>query len=278
MTSTLSPARTEPRVTPRYPGMKVTQARVINSEWTKFRSLRSTNITLLVSVLLTIGLGALISAVTASHWATSTPADRASFNAVVTSLDGVNISQLAVGVLGVLLISGEYATGMIRASLTAVPKRLPVLWAKLGVFAGVVGAVSVASAFAAFFLGQSLLSSKHLGLSITSPHALRMVVGAGVYLVLVGIIGMALGAVLRNTAAGISSLVALFFVIPPILGLLPKSWSDNIGPYLPSNAGEAFWGHPTGTHLSALAGLLVLCGWAVAAVAAAAIRLKKLDA
>ena len=221
MTSTLT--RPELNVTPRYPGMKVTQARVVRSEWTKFRSLRSTNITLLVSVVLTVGLGALISAVTASHWATASPGDRAGFNAVVTSLNGVNISQLAVGVLGVLLISGEYATGMIRASLTAVPKRLPVLWAKLGVFAGIVAAVSVASAFAAFFLGQSLLASKHLGVSISSPDALRMVVGAGAYLVLVGVIGMALGGLLRNTAAGISSLVALFFVIPPLLNLLPAS-------------------------------------------------------
>lgn len=278
MTSTLVDTRSGLNVTPRFPGMKVTQARVINSEWTKFRSLRSTNITLLVSVVLTVGLGALISGLEASQWATATAADRANFNPVVTSLRGVNIAQLAVGVLGVLLISGEYATGMIRASLTAVPKRLPVLWAKLGVFSGVVGAVSVVSAFAAFFLGQSLLASKHLGVSLGSPHALRMILGAGAYLVLVGIIGMALGGLLRNTAAAISSLVALFFVIPPLLGLLPKSWSDNIGPYLPSNAGDAFWGQPTGTHLSALAGLLVLCGWAAAAVAAAAIRLKNRDA
>jgi ABC-2 type transport system permease protein len=278
MTSAVLPTRGELNVTPRYAGMKVTQARVVKSEWTKFRSLRSTNITLLVSVALTVGLGALISALTASRWATASASDRADFNAVATSLGGVNISQLAVGVLGVLLISGEYATGMIRASLTAVPKRLPVLWAKLGVFAGVVGIVSVVSAFAAFFLGQSLLSSKGLDLSIDSPNALRMVLGAGAYLVLVGIIGMALGGLLRNTAAGISSLVALFFVIPPLLGLLPSSFSDNIGPYLPSNAGEAFWGHPTGSHLSALGGLVVLCAWAAAAVAAAAIRLKKQDA
>jgi ABC-type transport system involved in multi-copper enzyme maturation permease subunit len=278
MTSTLSDDRTEMVVTPRYPGMKVTQARVIQSEWTKFRSLRSTNITLLVSVALTVGLGALISAVTAAHWAQATQADRADFNAVVTSLRGVNISQLAVGVLGVLLISGEYATGMIRASLTAVPKRLPVLWAKLGVFAGVVGAVSIISTFGAFFLGQSLLSSKHLNVTLSSPHALRMVIGAAVYLVLVGIIGMALGALFRNTAAGISSLVAVFFVIPPVLDLLPKSWANHIGPYLPSNAGEAFWGQPPGTHLSALTGLLVLCGWAAAAVAVAAVRLKDHDA
>jgi ABC-type transport system involved in multi-copper enzyme maturation permease subunit len=258
--------------------MKVTQARVIASEWTKFRSLRSTLITLLVSVVLTVGLGTLISAVTASHWSQASLSDRLDFNAVVTSLNGVNISQLAVGVLGVLLITGEYATGMIRASLTSVPKRLPVLWAKLSVFTGVVGVVSIASTFGAFFLGQAMLSSHHLNVTIGSTDALRMVTGAGLYLLLVGLIGMALGGLLRNTAAGISSLVALFFVIPPILDLLPKSWSNDIGPYLPSNAGEAFWGHPTGAHLSALTGVIVLLAWTAAAITAAAIRLKKQDA
>ena len=278
MTAILSRATGDLAVTPRFAGMKVTQTRVIKSEWTKFRSLRSTKITLLVAVVLTVGLGALISGVTASHWANATPQDRAGFNAVVTSLDGVNIAQLVVGVLGVLLISGEYATGMIRASLTAVPSRLPVLWGKLSVFAGVVGGVAVASAFGAFFLGQSLLSSQHLQVSITSPDALRMVIGAGGYMLLVGIIGMALGGLLRNTAAGISSLVALFFVIPPLMNLLPQSWADHIGPYLPSNAGEAFWGQPSGTHLSAAAGFAVLCLWAAVAVAAAGTRLKRQDA
>lgn len=277
MTATLSKETGNVAVTPRFAGMKVTQWRVIKSEWTKFRSLRSTKITLLIAVVLTVGLGALISGVTASHWASS-PQDHAGFNAVVTSLSGVNIAQLVVGVLGVLLISGEYATGMIRASLTAVPGRLAVLWGKLSVFAGVVGGVAVASAFGAFFLGQSLLSSQHLQVSITSPNALRMVIGAGGYMLLVGIIGMALGGLLRNTAAGISSLVALFFVIPPLMNLLPQSWADHIGPYLPSNAGEAFWGQPSGTHLSAAAGFAVLCLWAAVAVAAAGTRLKRQDA
>jgi ABC-2 type transport system permease protein len=278
MTSTVTQQPIRPTVTPRFSGMKVTQGRVIKSEWTKFRSLRSTLITLVVSVILTIGLGTLISAVTASHWSQSSPGDRADFNAVVTSLDGIRFSQLAVGVLGVLLISGEYATGMIRASLTAVPKRLPVLWAKLSVFTGVVGIISIISTFIAFFLGQAMLSSQHLQVTISSPDALRMVAGAGIYVLLVGLIGMALGGLMRNTAAGISSLVALFFVIPPVLNLLPKSWANNIGPYLPSNAGESFWGHPNGVHLSALAGLLVLCGWTAAAIAAATVGLKSQDA
>jgi ABC-2 type transport system permease protein len=278
MTATLSNASRELGVTPRFTGMKVTQWRVIKSEWTKFRSLRSTLITLLVAVILTVGLGALISGVIAAHWQDMKPGERANFYAVDTSLSGVGIAQLAIGVLGVLLLSGEYATGMIRSSLTAVPKRLTVLWAKISLFAGVVGAVSIASAFAAFFIGQSLLSSKHIDTSISSPDVLRMVVGAGVYMTLVGIIGMALGGLLRNTAAGISSLVAMFFVIPPMMNLLPSSWSDHIAPYLPSNAGQTFWAHQTGTHVSALTGFAVLCLWTAAAVGAAAFRMKRSDA
>jgi hypothetical protein len=258
--------------------MRVTQGRVIESEWIKFRSLRSTKITLLVSVLLTVGIAALFTAVTANRWYHLSPGDRASFNPVVASLNGVRISQLAVGVLGVLLISGEYATGMIRASLTAVPRRLPVLWAKFAVFVGIVGTASLISTFVAFFLGQSLLSSKHLDVAISSPGATRMVIGAGVYLLLVGITGMALGGLLRNTAAGISTLTALYFVIPPLTELLPSSWKDHTSPYLPSNAGEAFWGHPDGTHLAPWTGLAVLCIWTAVAVVLAATRLARADA
>lgn len=275
MTATV---RRDTGVTPRLAGMKVTQWRVITSEWTKFRSLRSSLITLLVAVVLTVGLGALISGVVAAQWDSARPGEHASFHALDTSLTGIAIAQLAVGVLGVLLLSGEYATGMIRASLTAVPKRLPLFWAKLAVFAGVVGAVCIAASFVAFFAGQALLSSKHVDVSITSPDALRMVISAGIYMTLIGIIGMALAGLLRNTAAAISTLVAMIFVIPPVMFLLPSSVADRVGPYLPSNAGQAFWTHQTGAHLSAPAGFAILCTWAAAAVAAAAFRMKRADA
>jgi len=269
---------TPPPVTAGFPGMRVTQARAIGSEWTKFRSLRSTSITLAVAIALTVGIGALISAVTAARYGDMPPARKAHFNAIITSLNGVRISQLAVGVLGVLLITGEYATGMIRSSLTVIPKRLPILWAKMAVFAGTVGITSIASTIAAFYLGQALLAGKHLNASITDPGAARMVIGAGIYLLLIGLIGMGLGTLLRNTAGGISALVALFFVIPPILDLLPTGWSDTLGPYLPSTAGEAFWGNPDTAHLAPWAGLAVLCGWTALFVALAATRLKHDDA
>src|SRR5882757_1229914 len=150
----------------RAPALKVTQARVLLSEFTKFRSLRSTLYTLLAAVVLTIGIGALFSAVTASQYHTFSAGDKAAFDPVSTSLTGISFAVVAFGVLGVLLMSGEYSTGMIRSSLTAVPRRLPVLWAKLAVFAGVIFSVSLAASFVSFFLGQALLSSHHLGVAI----------------------------------------------------------------------------------------------------------------
>jgi ABC-2 type transport system permease protein len=260
--------------------LRVTQARVLRSELTKFRSLRSSVYTLLAAVVLSIGIGALFSAVTASQFHTFSPADRAAFSPISTSLNGTLFSQLALGVLGVLLISGEYSTGMIRSSLTVVPKRLPMLWAKLAVFAGVVFSVALVTSFVSFFLGQALLSSHHLSVSISAPGALRSVIGAALYVTVAGMIGIALGALMRNTAAGISTFVAAFFVIPPLTGLLPASWSSHFAQYLPSNAGEALFSasrdlaHP----LTPWTGFAVLCIYAVVLIACAAWRLRRADA
>jgi ABC-2 type transport system permease protein len=260
--------------------LKVTQARVVRSEWMKFRSLRSTLYTLLAAVALTVGIGALFSAVTASQYHTFSAADKAAFSPISTSLTGISFAVVAFGVLGVLLMSGEYSTGMIRSSLTAVPRRLPVLWAKLAVFAGVIFSVSLAASFVSFFVGQALLSSHHLGVAITAPDALRSVIGAALYVTVAGMIGIALGALLRNTAAGISTFTAAFFVIPPLTGLLPASVSDHLAQYLPSNAGEVLWGgtHGVANPLSPWTGFAVLCGYAVILIAAAAWRLRRADA
>jgi ABC-2 type transport system permease protein len=264
----------------RHQALRVTQPRVLLSEWTKFRSLRSTVWTLLTAVVLSIGIGALFSAVSASQYSTFSAADKASFDPISTSLNGMLFAQLAIGVLGVLLISGEYSTGMIRSSLTAVPRRLPVLWAKLGVFAGVVFSVILVSSFVSFFLGQALLNSHHLGVSISATNALRDVIGAALYATVAGMIGMALGGLLRNTAAGISTFVAVFFVIPPLTDLLPASWSSHFVQYLPSNAGEVLFGgggglaHP----LAPWTGFGLLCAYAAVMTGLAAWRLRRADA
>jgi ABC-2 type transport system permease protein len=262
------------------PVLKVTQARVLVSEFTKFRTVRSTVWTLLVAVVLMIGISALFSAVTASQYHTFDAADRATFNPVSISLSGMMFAVVAFGVLGVLMISGEYSTGMIRSSLTAVPRRLPVLWGKLAVFAGVIFSISLVASFISFFLGQALLNSHHLGVSVAAPGALRSIIGAALYGTVSGMIGVALGALFRNTAAGIATFAGVFFVIPPLTGLLPASISDHLSQYLPSYAGDALWGgaRSVTNALSPWTGFAVLCGYAVVVIAAAAVRLRRVDA
>jgi ABC-2 type transport system permease protein len=264
----------------RAPALKVTQARVLLSEFTKFRSLRSTMYTLLTAVALMIGIGALFSAVTASQYHTFSAADKATFNPVATSLQGTVFAVVAFGVLGVLLMSGEYTTGMIRSSLTAVPRRLPVLWGKLAVFAGTIFSVSLVASFISFFLGQALLSGHHLGVAITAPGALRSVIGAALYVTVAGLIGVALGSLFRNTAAGIATFAGVFFVVPPLAGLLPASVSNHLVPYLPSNAGGVLWGGAANVHdaLAPWTGFALLYGYAVVLIAAAAWRLRRADA
>lgn len=257
----------------------VTQRRVLLSEWTKLRSLRSTVWTLLVAVVLMVGLGALFSAVTANRFPTLSPPEQAAFQPISTSLNGVLFAQLAIGVLGVLVITGEYGTGMIRASLTVVPRRLPVLWAKLTVFAAAVLTVSVVASFVSFFLGQALLGRHGLGVTITAPGAVRQVVGAALYLTVAGMIGLALGALLRTTAAGVATFAGVFFVLPPLMQLLPSSVGDHVTQYLPSNAGAVLYGGGFNltNALSPWTGFVLLCGYAVLVVVAAAWRLRRVD-
>lgn len=255
----------------------VTQGRVIKSEWIKFTTLRSTWITLILSMIGTIGIGALASWGTNNRWSHMDPGELAHFSAVSRSLFGVNLAQLAVVVLGVLIISGEYATGMIRATLSAAPKRLPVLWAKLTVVSAVMFVTSLIAAGIAFFLGQALLSSH--GVGIGAPHAVRAIIGAALYLTLVGVLSMGVGFAVRNTAGGIASVFGLLLVIPGLGNALPASWQPHVLPYLPSNAGSSlFTLNPDPGSLGPWTGFLVLCLWAAAAVAAGAYRLMRKDA
>ena len=279
MSAVLAPAATTPAPA-RVPALSVTQGRVLRSEFTKFRSLRSTMWTLLAAVVLMIGIGALFSGVTASQYHTFNWAERAAFNPVTTSLNGVIFAVVAFGVLGVLLTGGEYTTGMIRSSLTAVPSRLPVLWGKVAVFSGSILSVSLVASFVSFFLGQALLSSHHLGVPVTAHDALRSVIGAALYLTVAGLIGLALGALLRHTAAGITTFATVFFVIPLLATLLPASISNHLAQYLPSNAGDAIWGGPATVPnpLSPWTGFALLCGYAAILIGAGAWRLRRSDA
>jgi ABC-2 type transport system permease protein len=258
---------------------RVTQLRVVVSEWTKLHSLRSTRWSLLVAVVLTIGLPAIFAAVTSSHWGSMAPHERADRHPLDIALAGVNLSQLAIGVLGVLVITGEYSTGMIRASFTAVPKRLPVLWAKVVVFAVVSFVLMLPSTVAAFYVSQAILS-KHdiLQTSLSANGVLRSVVGGALYLMLFGVFCLALGAIVRNTAGGIAAFVALFFVIPPLLNVFPTSWQNSINPWIPNSAFRSIFQLTHGSHsLSPAGGVAVSLGYVAFAVAVAAFLLVRRD-
>ncbi|WBO69560.1 ABC transporter permease [Streptomyces camelliae] len=258
---------------------EVSQLKVIHSEWIKLRSLRSTLFTLLAAVVAMIGLGYLFSYFTADRWSHLPADERLNFDPTLTSLRGFFLAQLAVGVLGVLVVSGEYATGMIRASLSAVPRRLPVLWAKALVFGAVTWVLMTIAALIAFLIGQAVLSGHHLGTSLGSPGVLRAVLGAGLYLTVLGLIGVALGALIRNTAGGIATLFGVLLVLPVLAEALPSSWFDAINKYLPSTAGQGLIRvHQAAHTLSPWAGFAVFCLYAVITLAGAAVALKRRDA
>ena len=255
----------------------MTQARVVRAEWTKLRALRSTWWCGLSAVVLIVGLGAAIAEGGAPYKVTAANTAAAGIS---DSLLGLLLAQLMLGVVGVLAFSGEYGTGMIRATLAVVPSRLPVLWAKLIVLVGLVLPVTLLCAVADFFTAAALESARGGSvLSLTEPGVLRTVIGSALYLTVVVIIGLALGGLLRRTAAGLAVFAAVFFVVPIIVGALPHS-IQVFARYLPSNAGGALWGNPlsTGTLLSPWAGFAVLCGYAVVLTAAAAWRLRRHDA
>jgi hypothetical protein len=265
-----------------WPGkLRVTQARVVVSEWTKLRSLRSTRWSMLVAVLLTIVLPLLGAWITDAHWAHMSPSDRAGRHPLDLALFGARVAQLAIGVLGVLVISGEYSTGMIRATIGAVPKRLPVLWAKIGVFAVVTFALMLPAVLIAFFGSQAILNAHDHILQISFSHSgvARAVVGGALYLTVVGVFAFAMGAITRNTAGGICAFVGIFFVIPPLMNVLPTSWNNAISEYLPSNAGADVIALTHGSHdLSPGAGFALFCAYTAAVVAAAAVLLVRRDA
>jgi len=258
---------------------RVTQVRVLLSEWTKLVSLRSTRWSLAAATVLGIGLPCVFAAVTASHWHSMSLHERLDRHPLDIALAGVNVAQLAIAVLGVLVITGEYSTGMIRASFTAVPKRLPVLWGKGAVFAAVTFLLTLPAVLISFFASQAILRNHHiLQISFSHPGVARSVIGGAGYLVLIGLFALAIGAIVRNTAGGIAAFAALFFVIPPLMNILPASWNDTISPYLPDAAGRSIFSLNPGAHsLSPWLGFTLFVGYTAAAIAIAAVLLVRRD-
>jgi ABC-type transport system involved in multi-copper enzyme maturation permease subunit len=261
---------------------KVTGRRVLRTEWAKFWSLRSSWITLAVALLLLIALGSIASATyspdAVQNQGPPGPGSGDS-DAVSLALLGVTFASLAVGVLGVLMSAGEYSTGMIRSTLAAVPRRLLVLWSKSAVFGVVAFVLTTIGALAAFQLGTLGLDGEKIALTMGDDGVLRSLVGAGLYLGLVGVFGVALGVVLRSSAGAIAVMVGILLILPGLATLLPNSWEDTVTPYLPGNAGSAIYAlHESSNSLSPGAGLAVFAGWVALTLAGAAWRLARTDA
>ena len=265
------------------PALAVTQARVIRSEWIKLRSVRSWWVMALSAFALLIAFGALAASVASGTVARPNGGGGggpfASTDPTSISLAGVTLAQLIIGVLGVLFISNEYANGMIRASFAAVPKRLPVLWAKVIVLAGSLVVVMVIATLAAFLLGQGILGADK-NTSLGAENVLRAVIGAGLYLAGIGVFGIAVGALMRNTAGAISIVVAALLIVPGLARLvLPEDWYNTLAPYLPSTAGAAFTSvNGSDTLLTAWGGALVFVGWLVVLLVGAAVLIRRRDA
>jgi ABC-2 type transport system permease protein len=269
----------KPVSTPVPPAAKVTQARVLASEWVKFRSLRSSYVALAATFVSMIGFGILFTAVTVGRWPLMDVAARAKFDPTQAGLRGTFLAQLIIGVLGVLVVTGEYSTGMIRASLSAVATRLPLLWAKALVFAAVTWVATTVSSFAAFLAGQAILSSQHIETTLSAPGVFRAVMGAGLYLTVVGLLGVALGWLLRHAAGAIGTLFGILLVLPLLAEALPDSWAQHVDPYLPNVAGQVvFTVHPEAGLLAPWTGFAVFCGYAAVALAGAAVLLRRRDA
>jgi ABC-type transport system involved in multi-copper enzyme maturation permease subunit len=260
-------------------GLKVTPSRVLRSEWLKFRSLRSSPIAVFVTVVGMVALGWIFSAADADRWPVMRAQAKARFDPTDVSIRGYVLAQLVIGVLGVLIVSGEYGTGMIRSSFSAVPTRLPVFWAKAGMFAVIAFVIGTISSFAAFLGGQAFLSSQHIETSLSAPGVFRAVFGVGLYLTAVGLLGVALGWLVRHTAGAIATLAGVLLVLPGIAEALPDTWAPYVVPYLPSNAGQALVAvRADPVMLAPWTGFAVFCGYVAVAIVAAAVLLKRRDA
>jgi len=256
---------------------RVTQLRVMRAEWTKLRTQPSAYWALLTALVLVVGFGigySLLRVARPPHGAAI-----ASFDPAAISLSGVQLAQIAVGVLGVLLVTSEYATGLIRTTFAAVPRRLPMLWAKAALLATAIMAVSLPAALAAFAGGQSILSRRHLSVPLSQPGVARAVIGSALYLAVVGLLGLGLGALIRNSAGAIAALFGLLYGLPLAAGFLPASMAADVTKYLPASAGQAVTTvQPDPTMLQPWAGFGVLCAYAATLLAISAARMRRGDA
>jgi ABC-2 type transport system permease protein len=278
-TASAAPAATSP---PQPVSFAESAGDLLRSEWTKIRSVRSTIWTLLALVVVSVGLTALFSWLSAHTWPTRQAASRdTSITADPVSYllgTGIDLGQLAICVIGVLSITSEFSTGVIRASLIAVPKRVPMMAAKAAVLGGLILVLSEVVTFGSFFAGMAFLHSR-VSVSLGNPDVLRAVVGTGLAMALLAVFALSIGALIRNTAGGIAATIGIVIVLPILTGLLPGSWGAHLNGYLPEQAGGLITQahRHAGQVLTPWQGFGIFCLWTALLLAAAAYTLRKRD-
>jgi ABC-2 type transport system permease protein len=276
MTATITPAL-RPAALPPASG-RAGLAGALRSEVIKIRSTRSTYWTLLALIVVTIGFGALASWGAASHAGGRGPG----FDPTQRSLGGLYIGQLIIAVLGALAITSEYSTGMIRTSLTAMPRRGTMFAAKALVFGTVAFIIGLITSFGAFFLGQALMSGQHINATLGQPQVLRAVIGGALFLTVCGLLAFGIGMILRHTAGAITASIGLLFVLSILVNFLPQSWQANLDKWMPAIAGSQIWATKAsadGTPMfSAWAGFAVFAGYAAVAMIAGLVMFRRRDA
>ncbi len=251
---------------------------VVRSEWTKIRSVASTVWTLSLAVVVTIALGMLISALSKNDFDRMSRNDRLSFDPTFISFAGMSLGQLAMIVFGVLVVSNEYSTGMIRTSLAAVPQRATFLISKIAVATGLALVVGLVTSFVTFFLGQAMLGEHKA--SIGDTGVLRAVIGGGIYMTLIAMFSMGVAAMLRSPMLSLGILMPFFFLISNILGNVPAT--KKIGRFLPDQAGSKIMQVVApiddDTPYGPWGGLGIMALWVLAALIGGYVLLKKRDA
>ncbi len=262
-------------------GHRVGFGHLMLSEWTKLRSVRSTLWSLALLFLLTVGFTALLMALTVSQWNKARGGHAEIIADPVSSILGAGneFGQLAICVLGVLVMTAEYSTGVIRASLLAVPRRIPMLAAKVAVFAVLVFIVGEIVSFVSFFVGAAILHS-HVQVALSDPGVTRAVFGEGLYLTVLGLFAMAIGGLVRHTAGGITGVIGFVLVLAPLSQLLPGNYGTYTHAYLPSTAGRliAQAVAQPGAVLSPWEGFGIFCAWTAALLIGAGYVLYRRDA
>lgn len=250
----------------------LTPKRVLRAEWHKLWTLRSTWITLLTAGVLTLGIGLLMGATY------ETGGGDGDVDVVVLTLIGVQFAQIAFAVLGILVTAGEYSTGMIRASMTTVPRRLPVLWSKAAVFGAVTLAITLLTAFVTFPAAQLFFAGTDQEASLGDPGVVRALLGSSAGLTLLGLIALGLGALVRSVPGAIGAFIGGVMILPEVMGMLPYDIVADAVEYFPAKALESLMSaEPVPGAASPGGALLALTLWAAATLALAGATLGRRD-